>query len=81
MVNDSLTTIFLPWSINRHGSFCHGFFDFRGRRVSSTTKICAVVEGIRPAFKMLTSSEVTRGNQRLLAGYIVFFLTTTVNPW
>jgi hypothetical protein len=41
----------------------------------------AIVDGIRSAFKMLTSSKVTRGNQRLLAGYAIIFLTTAVNPW
>jgi hypothetical protein len=43
MVNDSLTTICLPWSIDRYGSFCHGF---------SMT----MVDGFHRATKMLTSS-------------------------
>jgi hypothetical protein len=25
MINDSLTTICLPWSTDRYASFCHGF--------------------------------------------------------
>jgi hypothetical protein len=81
MVNDFLTMIYLPWSIDRYRYFCHGFFEICGGRVYSTTKICTVVDGIRPTIKMMTPSELTCGNRHLQAGHVVIFSTTAINPW
>jgi hypothetical protein len=83
VVNDSLAMICLQWSIDHYRSFCHGFSTSMVEEYLSATvmKICTVVDGIRPAIKMMTSSKLTRGNHRLLDGHAVIFSTTAVNPW
>jgi hypothetical protein len=80
--NDSLTTALPTVVLYRPlWIFMPRFFDIHGGRVSSTTKICIIVDGIRPAIKMLTSSELTCGSHRLLAVHAVIFSPTVINLW
>jgi hypothetical protein len=55
VVNDYLIMIFIPWSIDRYGSFAH-FFDDHGRCEPLATKIYYVVDGFHRATKLLMSS-------------------------
>jgi hypothetical protein len=55
VVNDSLTMIGIPWSIDRT-DLSATVFDDRGRCESLATKIGFVVDGFHRATKLLTSS-------------------------